>query len=256
MWTKAQLVEMLSGILLEGLCGDHEEAIVLSEILLEGDVDRDGDSPYSPSWLHDDESLMAEIMDNLGVEAESARDLIDLLKERMGEADNGDGCESDDNDDCIGNKAASDSELEENKGYEDQDSETEYLEDGECELCDRYIKLTKHHLIPKETWARIQTKLLHAAEAKRKGEVEKAAFLLGPGLENTLGALSSDKTAIRRILQHTCEICRQCHTAVHRTHSNMELALHYNSVDKLLEDETISKFCMWASKQRAGKYKR
>ena len=28
------------------------------------------------------------------------------------------------------------------------DSE-EYLQDGECELCERYIKLTRHHLIPR-----------------------------------------------------------------------------------------------------------
>ena len=30
----------------------------------------------------------------------------------------------------------------------DSDSE-EYLQDGECELCERYIKLTRHHLIPR-----------------------------------------------------------------------------------------------------------
>ena len=28
------------------------------------------------------------------------------------------------------------------------DSE-DYLQDGECELCERYIKLTRHHLIPR-----------------------------------------------------------------------------------------------------------
>lgn len=248
MWTKTKLVEELSRILTdEGLCSGIDEATVVSDITLDGETIMEGDDgDIHPSWAEEDAPIIQEMIGNLGIEEAQARSLISKLNEVLG-------IEGDD----FGDSDDGAPQINENdEDEDDQDSDSEYLEDGECELCDRYIKLTKHHLIPKETWARIQTKLVHAAEAKRKGELDKAAFLLGPGLENVLDALSTDKVTIRGILQQTCEICRQCHTAVHRTHSNMELALRYNTVDKLLADEIVSKFCRWASKQRAGKYKR
>merc|ERR1712070_141069 len=99
----------------------------------------------------------------------------------------------------------------------------------------------------------MQTKLLQAAEANESGDRERARLILGHGLEHLLNdddgnrthegrRLSLDKAVVRTILHDTCDICRQCHSTVHRTHTNMELALNYNSIEKLLEDEKISKF--------------
>merc|ERR1739848_568214 len=113
----------------------------------------------------------------------------------------------------------------------------------------------------------MQAKLLQAATADEHGDRDRARLILGNGLEDLLGdecknrssaecqfVLSSDKSVVRAILQSTCDICRQCHSMVHRTHTNMELAMNYNTVEKLLQDEQISKFCKWASKQKAGRY--
>jgi hypothetical protein len=245
--SKTEVVATFSRILIEeGCCSEIDEATVVVEIILEGvTVEANGDlTGKRPLQLENDRPIIEAMIDNLGIVESDAKILLSKLKRSL--------CIDDsDNDGDLADAHNTRSEDDDN-----QDHDRERLEDGECELCDRYIKLTKHHLIPKETWSRIQTKLTHAAEAKRKGELDKAAFLLGPGLENVLDALSTDKASIRGILQDTCDICRQCHSAIHRTHSNMELALHYNTVNKLLEDDSISKFCRWASKQRAGKYKR
>lgn len=131
------------------------------------------------------------------------------------------------------------------------------LFDGECELCDRYIQLTKHHLIPKSTWPRIETRLRHAVEEIERGEVDKAVILLGPGLIHLMNDLqqgADDKQSIRRILHRTCDICRPCHSALHKAHNNMDLALSYCTVNLILQDGQMAKFCKWASKQKPGKY--
>ena len=249
--TKRHALAELSRILTEdGCCSDIDESTVVAEIILENEeAVGDDDEEWTPSWLEDDGQMLADLVDNLGIDEEHAKSLLAKLNGALGMDDDSE------NDDPNNNSPGEDAD-DNLEGLGDSDSDGEYLDDGECEMCDRYIKLTKHHLIPKETWARMQIKLMHAAEAKSKGEMEKAIFLLGPGLENVVDELSPDKISIRRILQRTCDICRQCHTTVHRSHSNMDLALHHNTVDKLLEDESISKYCKWASKQRAGKYKR
>ena len=36
----------------------------------------------------------------------------------------------------------------------------DYIQDGECELCKRYMKLTWHHLIPKLTGSKMKPRLL------------------------------------------------------------------------------------------------
>jgi hypothetical protein len=194
----------------------------------------------------DEKELVVQLMENVDIEESEAKVLIRSLKGANGDEVE----EKPELDDEIDFQVdAGNDELEDG-------NDVEYLRDGECELCDRYIKLTKHHLLPKETWSRMQTKFLHAADAKSKGEMDKVFTILGPGLSDMVDKLSLDRSKIREILQNTCEICRPCHSAVHRAHSNMELAMNFNSVEKLLSDESIRKFCQWASKQRAGKHKR
>lgn len=249
----------------QNACSTTEEAEAIAEIVLEL-VDDDGGTGNIDGMLSSVQEVVIEnLIDNLGIEEAQATTIFLELKRS-------DGCESSDDDETdesegdqnVGERSSLNGDIS-----EDEDAYAEDLVEGECELCDRYIKLTRHHLIPKSTWPRMQTKLLLAAEAKESGDREKALLILGNGLEHLLGngnnghnhegrrfVLSSDKAVVRAILHETCDICRQCHSTVHRTHSNIELALNFNSVEKLLEDERIAKFCKWASKQKTGKYKR
>ena len=137
---------------------------------------------------------------------------------------------------------------------ENDSDDKELLKDGECELCDRYIKLTRHHLLPKSTWNRLLPKLQHAAAAKESGDEFKAKAILGHGLEHIYNELSTDKVVIHRILHSTCDICRACHSTIHSTHDNLTLAMEYGTIELLLQDERITKFCKWASKQKPGKH--
>lgn len=148
-------------------------------------------------------------------------------------------------------------ECEEDKELDEDGSE--WIGEGECELCERFMQLTKHHLIPKSARARIETKLTHAAAALEHDDRDRALLILGPALQHTLEGLEYEeetprKLLIRRILGKTCNICRPCHSAVHRTHDNMTLALHYNTVEMLLKDTQIYHFCQWAHKQKPGQY--
>lgn len=235
----------LAQILLEdGLCSDVEESLAIAEVILDVELEPNDTSIDETSMcvkvLTDHHvEILANIEECVAIEGKQAEQLYSKFSN------------------AFLTKAHVENQDDEETGHWDGvENDAEYLQDGECELCDRYIKLTKHHLIPKETWSRIRTKFVRAAEEKAKGEVDKARSVLGPGLIDVLERLSQDKSIIRDILHETCNICRQCHSAVHRAHCNMDLALHYNSVDKLLEDGDIRKFCRWASKQQPRKYKR
>jgi len=258
--------EMAALLVSQNACSSEEEAEVIAEIVLEFDDDNnDGGGTNGDYFSSVQESLVENLVDNIGIEESEAQNIYLEFKRRNGCLGGDD--EESSSSHSEGSIDADESASLTDDNFEGDGNEEEYLVDGECELCDRYIKLTKHHLIPKSTWPRMQTKLLRAAEANENGDREKAVIILGHGLEEILGdadgnqtrsrfLLSSDKAVIREILHDTCNICRQCHTTVHRTHANMELALYYSSVDKLLEDERISKFCKWASKQKTGKYNR
>ena len=238
-------------------CSTTDEAEVIAEIVLQ--PDNVGDISDVDTFFSMEDTIIENLIDNLGIEKAKADNIFSELKRSSGLVSS----DGEDSDDSERDRDAMESTSLTADSYEGEDSDGEYLDVGECELCDRFIKLTRHHLIPKSTWPRMQTKLLLAAEANERGDIEKARLILGHGLEDLLSdddghrfVLSSDKAIVRTILHVTCDICRQCHTTVHRTHTNMELALNYNSIEKLLEDERISKFCKWASKQRSGKYKR
>ncbi|EWM20742.1 conserved unknown protein [Nannochloropsis gaditana] len=89
-----------------------------------------------------------------------------------------------------------------------------------CELCERAMPLTRHHLRPR---------------AMHK-------ILLKQGM-------SQDELNI------CAAICRPCHSAVHRTYDNETLAINFYTVSALLADEKIGKFVRWASKQRGREQK-
>ena len=96
------------------------------------------------------------------------------------------------------------------------EDESEDLRDGECELCEREIPITRHHVNPK---------MVHTWAEKMLGRSKKE-------LHSTIG------------------ICRPCHNAVHKMGDHKKLAEFYNTREKLLDAPEIQKFAAWARKQK------
>ena len=91
----------------------------------------------------------------------------------------------------------------------------ELLPDGCCELCERRMPLTRHHLVPRSQ---------HAAHRAR-------------------GATQAQ-------LSLTLACCRQCHNAVHAAADEATLGERYASRDALLRLPPLARFVAWAAKQR------
>jgi hypothetical protein len=124
----------------------------------------------------------------------------------------------------------------------DDDDDDVMIGPGECALCERYMKLTRHHLVPKSSWNRVERLILSGKSDDFLGHIEFA----------------SSKPTIREIRNElsfqTVDVCRPCHNQIHQI-DNMELALHYNTIEKLLRVEMIYKFAKFANKQKVGQYK-
>ncbi|KAH6879695.1 hypothetical protein BKA70DRAFT_1345035 [Coprinopsis sp. MPI-PUGE-AT-0042] len=86
----------------------------------------------------------------------------------------------------------------------------------ECEICERQVGLSYHHLIPRSTHAKVLKKGWHP-----ESMINKVAWL-----------------------------CRACHSAVHRVASNDDLARYYHTVELLLEREDIQRWRAYAAKQK------
>ena len=223
-------------------CDSPEEAACTSEAIVEeidlGVTKEDVVSPLT--------SLLIDYFDQLTPEkaGEVARSVLGVVVTQ----------EDDQSSDEDGNNGDNDIDSS-----DAEDDDGEYIGEGECELCEREIKLTRHHLIPKSTWSIFKKKKIQAAiEALTNGQVEKARMILGGNLIEELPPEivenPNNSLLLRRFLSKTCNICRPCHSTVHKLHSEMELAESYSTIDKLLEDEELVKFCKWASKQKCGKY--
>jgi len=87
-----------------------------------------------------------------------------------------------------------------------------------CPLCQRYTQLTFHHLIPRK--------------------VHKRNFFA--------------KNYSREELNRGINICRPCHTGIHRSFDEMTLAKHYNRLEDLLAAPELIKHFSWVSKQRTA----
>lgn len=88
-----------------------------------------------------------------------------------------------------------------------------------CELCQREVKLTKHHLIPK---------------TRHKNKKNKRTF--------------SRAEVHSRVLW----ICRPCHSNIHVVFTEKELEAEYNTREALLGHPMIRKFCDWIRSKPAG----
>ncbi|CAN0516251.1 unnamed protein product, partial [Laminaria digitata] len=51
-------------------------------------------------------------------------------------------------------------------------------------------------------------------------------------------------------LNRTIDICRPCHSAVHKAHGASALAESFTTREELLADEGIGRFVTWARKQK------
>lgn len=89
-----------------------------------------------------------------------------------------------------------------------------------CELCQRPVaQLTRHHLIPKHLHRRKRFQKLFTKE---------------------------------ELITRTLWVCRPCHNAIHRVAPEHELGLRYNSREKLLENEELSRFVEWLKDKPQG----
>jgi hypothetical protein len=101
--------------------------------------------------------------------------------------------------------------------------EEELLGDDACEMCERVMPLTRHHLFPRTCW--------------KFFEKRPPAGFAESG----------------RSLQETAALCRQCHSAVHLFADERALGEHYNTVEALLQQESLAKFAAFQNKQKARK---
>eukprot|EP00189_Rhodosorus_marinus_P006182 CAMPEP_0113954662 /NCGR_PEP_ID=MMETSP0011_2-20120614/729_1 /TAXON_ID=101924 /ORGANISM="Rhodosorus marinus" /LENGTH=188 /DNA_ID=CAMNT_0000963919 /DNA_START=3 /DNA_END=566 /DNA_ORIENTATION=- /assembly_acc=CAM_ASM_000156 len=156
------------------------------------------------------ENLVEFLADEL-VEAQKAKESTLLLESQQLEALledvwlSAEGVEEDEDRrffECLSREL----ELAQARLQEDNDSGLE----GECQLCEREIPLTRHHVFPRA---------VHK-DLKRKGY--------------TIQQLST-----------TVSICRSCHTAIHKFIPEKELALRYNTIDALVEHEKVKSFIEW-----------
>ena len=241
-------------LMAKGLVTSPPESTCLAESIV---------AEMDESELSREEACIASLEDYFSLSRKDAKSALSALLNLSSDDD-----DEDDSDDDTDDK----SHDEENGGLldeqysEDEDNDGEFIGEGECELCERFIRLTHHHLIPRSTWPRILPRLHNASDALAKNDVQRAGLILGPGLLHLLEPLTmiafdssddtgSNRAAIKGLVQRTCSICGPCHAAIHRTHpNNMTLATDFSTIELLLKDEKIFKFCRWASKQKPGKH--
>jgi hypothetical protein len=93
--------------------------------------------------------------------------------------------------------------------------ENDLIEKGCCLVCERRVNLTRHHLYPREVHRNLLKKGHDALELN----------------------------------SNTIDICRMCHSTIHRFWSNDELAKSYYTLELLLADAKYLKYAKWASGQ-------
>ncbi|BBN20096.1 hypothetical protein MPTK1_8g16410 [Marchantia polymorpha subsp. ruderalis] len=113
-------------------------------------------------------------------------------------------------------------EEETAKGGQDEDEEADNDDDdedvppGHCVMCLRYMPLTFHHLCPR---------MLH------KGMLKKGMYT-------------------KQNINDGIDICRPCHSAIHKLFDHETMALKVNTLEKILEDERVQRWVRYAEKQR------
>jgi hypothetical protein len=272
-WKRA-LIELLFD---KALCSSLEESQAIVELIAEEREDsRDNGDGNSPGMETEIKEWNHALQEYLGISLEESQQIMDQCRATIS-ISQVDG-EKDEDEDTHEDDAEDESLLD-----DDDDGDGENLGPGECELCERFMRLTRHHLIPKSTWPRMEVKLQHDWQAwcqqagsttfKDSSRAENPAggsewiqlLIAQESLDSARSSSKADqqqqeqqtlhsKTIRTMFKYHACQICRPCHTAIHKFHDNMTLAQHYYTTELLLQDQQVYKFCQWASKQRAGKH--
>ncbi|RYH25714.1 hypothetical protein EON65_15325 [archaeon] len=112
-------------------------------------------------------------------------------------------------------------EVTEKNTKNTNEEDGEILEDGSCQICERFLRLTKHHVFPRETHKNLKKKDYDS-----------------------------------RVLNTTIAICRMCHSTIHRLFTNEELSESFYTVDLLLGDERFFKYAKWAANLPSNRYKK
>jgi hypothetical protein len=107
---------------------------------------------------------------------------------------------------------------------------------AECEMCDREVPLTYHHLIPRSTHAKVLKKGWH-----HESMLNSVAWLC---------RYVMCQVSFVTVIDGPLPYYRPCHSAVHHAEPNDVLAKEYYTVDLLLEREDLQKWTKYISKQR------
>lgn len=118
-----------------------------------------------------------------------------------------------------------------------EEEEGEWLGKHECELCERTMPLTIHHLIPRSTHAyflthqeAIRLPLAAAAVAAQQG---------GGPLKKA------------QLLAHQARLCRPCHSQIHRlVPDHRELGSSFNTIERLVQRPDVRKWIHYVRQQR------
>mmetsp|Transcript_80576 Transcript_80576/g.236793 ORF Transcript_80576/g.236793 Transcript_80576/m.236793 type:complete len:444 (+) Transcript_80576:36-1367(+) len=139
---------------------------------------------------------------------------------------------------------------------DDEGVEGMVCEEGECEVCKRSIFLTFHHLIPKAThsrWLRrkklpegvrgyesgsrkmLPSSAVKSASSGKTGSAQKkSSAVVKSGKVKSSGAGDENLCTRHFLNTYGIMVCRQCHAQVHHMASNMELAMRYNTLERVL----------------------
>ncbi|KAJ3296921.1 hypothetical protein HDU79_005281 [Rhizoclosmatium sp. JEL0117] len=120
----------------------------------------------------------------------------------------------------IQTSSSKETEHEFEEDDDDAEDDAEDLLPGCCEICYCNRRLGFHHLIPRMTHKRVVNRGLFTIEDCR-----------------TRGIM----------------VCGTCHRTLHRRWTHMELALKYNTLDKIMADEGMVRYQAWAERQKKRK---
>lgn len=259
------------------LCSSNDEYSSISEAIAEPALENN--TPPSEDVLENVKNILLEYFEE--VDEDDAKKLVYAAAIDAWSADLGlVNLAVINNSEDISDGSVSDSgdhvdEEYSNSDYDEDDGD--FIGEGECELCEREIKLTRHHLIPKSTWPRMKKRMWNAApvikslnslasqeeltnnDPQKMQRLQETKEGLNRKLEKILGTSSTSclptvitHDTVRGHLTQVCLLCRQCHSAIHRIHTEWELAIEYNTMERLLECDEVIKFGKWANKQRPG----
>mmetsp|Transcript_9209 Transcript_9209/g.19852 ORF Transcript_9209/g.19852 Transcript_9209/m.19852 type:complete len:322 (+) Transcript_9209:111-1076(+) len=254
----------------EGLCASREEAqAVYSDFVMETDGDIEQATTFQEAMV-----------DYFNVTTETAQTMWQKLIKSSGGGDgDDDDVDSSHSDDSYQSDGDPAQILPLDDMEDDSDDDDEFVGEGECALCERFILLSRHHLIPRSTWPRFEARLLTVAQALQDGDEARAQTVAGVELEHLIPDLKqqplssesakkksqqqqrhqvaqSHRARVKHALQRTTDVCRPCHSAIHKTYDNLTLAWNYNTLEKLWDDEALRRYAKWASQQKAGRFAR